>query len=73
MAFLLHFSPNHIHMDSVGVDYLLHSFPTRMQQCDSLMFISRTLPGGRRLLSAGGLADFFAPSVFIVHTPLLYL
>ena len=29
--FSLHFSPNHIHMDSVRVDYLLHSFPTWSQ------------------------------------------
>ena len=27
---------------------------------DSLMFISRALSGGRRLLSTGGFADFFA-------------
>ena len=37
------------------------------------MFISRASSVGRRLLSAGGFADFFAPSVFIVHTPPHYL
>ena len=31
LTFLLYFSPNHIHMDSVGVEYQLQSFPTWLQ------------------------------------------
>ena len=72
--FLLYFSPNHIHMDSIEVDYKLHSFPTWLQhRCDRLMFISRASSFGGRFLSAGGFPDFFAPSVLFFYIAHLFL
>ena len=40
--------------------------------CESLMFISKALSVGRRLLSAGGIADFCIISLHSAHIPVLF-
>ena len=58
------------------MDYLLHSdtyFHMIATWCDSLMFISKALPVGRRLLSAGGIADFCIIILHSAHIPVLFI